>query len=72
MSVIGRLSKMGHVVSRKKTKDKLQYPPPCASMRPGDEVEVVVSSTDSPSSFYVQLVSYVISGAVCVHTQGCS
>ena len=56
VSVIGRLTRMGHIVSKRKSKGRAQYPP-CASLRPGEEVEVVVSSTDSPSSFYVQLVS---------------
>ena len=58
ISVIGRLVRMGHVTPRKKTaKTTPNYPPFCTSLRPGEEVEVVVSSTDSPSSFYVQLVS---------------
>lgn len=58
ISVIGRLTRMGHVASRKKAvKPRPCYPPPCFSLRPGEEVEVVVSSTDSPSSFFVQLVS---------------
>eukprot|EP00731_Ephydatia_muelleri_P039192 Em1196g1a len=57
ISVIGRLTRMGHVASRKKAvKPRPCYPPPCFSLRPGEEVEVVVSSTDSPSSFFVQLV----------------